>query len=118
MCIRRKVHLLGGYPVKSRFRQAYALWPERKSISVLLSNDELFRAELENLELDSPEMLPSTIEEIRGVTKGDPTLSVLCEFSPHVRESKAALDSEFHALDSGFQELDSSVCQWNLDSGF
>lgn len=47
---------------------------------MLLRNDELFRAELENLELNSPEMLPSTIEEIRVSTKGDLTLSVLCEF--------------------------------------
>ena len=63
-------------------------------------------------------MLPNTIEEIRVATKGDPTLFVLCEFSPQVRESKAALDSGFYALDLGFQELDSNVCQWNLDSGF
>ena len=25
---------------------------------------------------------------------------------------------DFHAVDSGFQVLDSSLCQWNLDSGF
>ena len=25
---------------------------------------------------------------------------------------------DFHAVDSGFQVLDSSFCQWNLDSGF
>ena len=31
--------------------------------------------------------------------------------SPHVRESKIVLDS-------GFQVLDSSFCQWNLGSGF
>ena len=85
---------------------------------MLLSNDELFRAELEDLELDSPEMLPSTIEEIRVATKGDPKLSVLCEFSPHVRESKAALDSGFHALDSGFQNwiLEFVSGTWILDS--
>ena len=47
---------------------------------MLLSNDELFRAELENLQLDSTEMLPSTIEGIRVPTKSNPTLSVLCEF--------------------------------------
>ena len=28
-------------------------------------------------------------------------------FSPHVRESKTALDSGFHAMDSGFQVMDS-----------
>ena len=28
------------------------------------------------------------------------------------------LNSGFHAVDSRFQELDSSLCQWNLDSGF
>ena len=38
--------------------------------------------------------------------------------SPHVRESKTVLDSGFHTVDSGFQVLDSSICQWNLDSGF
>ena len=38
--------------------------------------------------------------------------------SPNVRESKTILDSGFHAVDSRFQLLDSSLCQWNLDSGF
>ena len=38
--------------------------------------------------------------------------------SPHVRESKTSWDAGFHAVDSGFQVLDSSLCQWNLDSGF
>ena len=38
--------------------------------------------------------------------------------SPHIRESKTVLDSGFHAVDSRFQVLDSSLCQWNLDSGF
>ena len=28
------------------------------------------------------------------------------------------LDSGFHDTDSGFQVLDSNLCQWNLDSGF
>ena len=41
----------------------------------LEDNDELFRTEL-----DSPEMLLSTIEEIRVAKKADPSLSVLCEF--------------------------------------
>ena len=34
------------------------------------------------------------------------------------RESTTVLDSEFNAMDSWFQVLDSSFCQWNLDSGF
>ena len=38
--------------------------------------------------------------------------------SPHVREPKTVLDSGFHAVNSGFQALDSSLCQWNLGSGF
>ena len=37
---------------------------------------------------------------------------------PHIRESRTVLDSGFHAVDSGFQVLDSSLCQWNVDSGF
>ena len=39
---------------------------------------------------------------------------------PRVRKSKTVLDSEFHAVDSGFQVLaiDSSLYQWNLDFGF
>ena len=54
-----------------------------------------------------------------------------CPFvSPRARESKTVLDSGFHAVDSGFQVLDSSpfywifffsfyfICHWNLDSGF
>ena len=31
--------------------------------------------------------------------------------SPHIRESKTILDSGFHAVDSGFQVLDSRICQ-------
>ena len=34
------------------------------------------------------------------------------------RESKKVLNSGFHALDSGFQVLSFSLCEWNLDSGF
>ena len=44
---------------------------------------EMFRVELETLELDSPEMYPSTIEAIKAETKVDSTLSVLCEFVAH-----------------------------------
>ena len=35
-----------------------------------------------------------------------------------VGESKTVLDSGFQAVNSGFQVQDSSVSQWNLDSGF
>ena len=38
--------------------------------------------------------------------------------SPRARESKTVLDSVFHAVDSGFQLLDPSLSQWNLESGF
>ena len=33
-------------------------------------------------------------------------------------ESKTVLDSGLHAVGSGFQLLDSGLCQWNLDFGF
>ena len=38
--------------------------------------------------------------------------------SPYVRKYKGILDSGLHAVDSRFQVLDSSFCQWNLNSGF
>ena len=38
--------------------------------------------------------------------------------SLHVREPKTVLDSGFHAVDSGIQVLNASLCQWNLDSRF
>ena len=38
--------------------------------------------------------------------------------SPKVRESKKVLNSGIPYRDSGFQVLDSSLCQWNLNSGF
>ena len=37
---------------------------------------------------------------------------------PMEKESKTALDSGFHTVNSGFHVLDSSLCQWNLDSAF
>ena len=37
--------------------------------------------------------------------------------SPHARDSKAVLDSGFQGVDSGFQLLNSRLCQGNLDSG-
>ena len=36
--------------------------------------------------------------------------------SSHVGSSTTTLDSGFHALDSGIQVLNSSLCQWILDS--
>ena len=47
------------------------------------NSQEVFRVELESLDLDSPEMYPSTIEEIKVETKADPTLSILSEFVAH-----------------------------------
>ena len=37
---------------------------------------------------------------------------------PIYSKSSTVLDFGFHEVDSGFQVLDSSICQWNLDSGF
>ena len=37
---------------------------------------------------------------------------------PIYRESGTVLNSGLHDVDSGFQALDSCICQWNLDSGF
>ena len=45
-------------------------------------------------------------------------LIYLVHDSSHARKSKTVLDSGLHAVRSGFQVLDSSLCQWNLDSGF
>ena len=36
---------------------------------------------------------------------------------PQLNESKTVVDSGFQAGNSGFQVLDCSLCQWNLDSG-
>ena len=38
--------------------------------------------------------------------------------TPRTRESKTVLDSGFHAVDFGFQLLNSGFCKWNLNSGF
>ena len=45
-------------------------------------------------------------------------LKTLYTGSPHVMESKTVLDSGFHTVDSGFQVMVFSLCQWNWDSGF
>ena len=37
----------------------------------------------ETMELDSPDMYPRTLEEIKAETEADPTLSVLCAFVAH-----------------------------------
>ena len=46
------------------------------------------------------------------------SISHVGRMSPYVREPKTVLDSGLHAVDSGFQLVDSSLFQWNLDSGF
>ena len=43
---------------------------------------------------------------------------VLFVTSPNVRESKAVLDSEFHALHAGLHGLDPSLCQGTSNSVF
>ena len=43
----------------------------------------MFRVELETLELDSSDMYPSTLQEIKVETKADSVLSTLCEFVAH-----------------------------------
>ena len=37
--------------------------------------------------------------------------------SAHARDSNTILNFGHHTADSGKQVLDSSLCQWNLDSG-
>ena len=44
---------------------------------------EMFRVELETMELDSPDMYPSTLEEMKAETEADLSLSVLCMFVAH-----------------------------------
>ena len=44
--------------------------------------------------------------------------SRLLYVAPFTGKTKTVLDSGFHAVGSGFQILDSSLCQRNLDSGF
>ena len=44
---------------------------------------------------------------------------IFCPFvSPRKRESMTVLDSGFHAVDSGFLVLDSSLFYWNFFSSF
>ena len=45
-------------------------------------------------------------------------LIYLVHDSSHARKSKTVLNSGLHAVGSGFQVLNSSLCWWNLDSGF
>ena len=43
----------------------------------------MFWVEQETVELDSPYMYPSTLEEIKAETEAEPNLSVLCMFVAH-----------------------------------
>ena len=58
-----------------------------------------------------------SLQFVQSVT-GKTSLELRWVFSPHVRESKTVLDSGSQAVDFGFQIVDSSQCQWSLDSGF
>ena len=62
--------------------------------------------------IDSPWIFSS-----HGCWRFDALIKVLLKgWSPHVREFKTVLDPGFHVVVSRFQVLDSSLCQWNLDS--
>ena len=64
--------------------------------------------------IDSPWIFSS-----HGCWRFDALIKVLLKgWSPHVREFKTVLDPGFHVVVSRFQVLDSSLCQWNLDSRF
>ena len=54
--------------------------PQEVFMCVTDGFQEAFRIELETLELDTLEMYPSTLEEIKTATKADSTLSILCNF--------------------------------------
>ena len=69
---------------RGRLVAHYTLRPTRRGVPVQIRGAlELFRVELETMELDSPEMYPSTLEEIKAETRADPTLSVVREFVAH-----------------------------------
>ena len=40
----------------------------------------MLQVDLETLELDNPDIYPSTLEEIKAETEVEPNLSVLCAF--------------------------------------
>lgn len=44
---------------------------------------QMFQVDLETLELDNPDIYPSTLEEINAETEVEPNLSVLCAFVAH-----------------------------------
>ena len=44
---------------------------------------DMFQVELQTIELNSPNMYPNTLEEIKAETEVDPSLSVLCAFVAH-----------------------------------
>ena len=60
-------------------------WSSRGQILKADDTDalEMFRVELDTMALDSPNMYPSTLEEIKAETQADPTLSGLCAFVAH-----------------------------------
>ena len=56
-------------------------------------------------------------KQIQEIKKGkQPSPGNVNHSFAHVRESNTVLDSGFHAMDSGFQVLDFSLCKWNLNS--
>ena len=56
-------------------------------------------------------------KQIQEIKKGkQPSLGNVNHSFAHVKESNTVLDSGFHAMYSGFQVLDFSLSQWNLDS--
>ena len=69
-------------------------------------------------------VLSGAYKQERRFTKAEEVLESSTEvgnwtlLSHHVRKSKIFLDSGLHSAGSGFQALYSSLCQWNLDSGF
>ena len=75
---------MGRYTVKSRLELPYTSDPQEEMFQCNSEDAlEMFRVELEIMKLDSPNMYPSTLEEIKAETEADPTLSVLCAFVAH-----------------------------------
>ena len=62
---------------------------------------------------------PAWIFSSHGCWRFDALIKVLLKgWLLHVREFRTDLDPGFHVVVSRFQVLDSSLCQWNLDSWF
>jgi len=70
----------GRYFVNSCFEAACTSWHSRVPVFFGVTK-EFFRAELNSLELNSPEIKPNTFEEIRVGTQGDCLLSAVCPIS-------------------------------------